>query len=967
MILAPLAGVIIAPLATAQTEPAAPQEDVVELERYVVTGSNIPTALDAMAVPVTILGPTQIDRIGQQGNLLDVIRKAVPFFAGNANLGNSNANTAGNSTLGGSQISLRNLDTLVLLNGRRVSPSGASGRGGRNFVDVNQFPIAAVDRIEILSDGASAIYGSDAIGGVVNIILKTNFTGLETGGRYAFSNTDGDYTERSFSITSGVGSSKRGFTISANYSKTDPLFQKDRPFSKTIIGRTASISGAVGQGTAFPTHFLNPALNSPAQRNPTGPAAVATTIDALVANGTYQTADFTSIANTFDLAPYVTLILDQEQKSFTLTGKSEIFGRKLELFGDMLHSSTSSTSQLAAQVTTPNITAPIGSPYNPLTIAFTQVAFRYTPAPRIFRNESGLSRFTLGFRGEVNPDLRWEVAYTGNRADLQTRTFNVLYAPNVNRAVAGGFDQAGNPVPGGFFSRVITGFNETSGTFVIQPALDPFARPDGVAPGALNNILGASFADFRSDLTQFDAKVSGNFLRLPAGKIGFALGADLRTEKIVGSPDENTRSTGPTARRWLGATFFDPFDRGRDIDGYFAELRVPVTGDSWHAPGFHTIDLTAAFRSEKYSDAGKSEVPKIGLRWLPIDHQLVLRYNYSESFVAPVLYSLFGPTTQGFTATNVVPNIFGVNGQAQSRTGSNPNLRPSTAKSHATGIVYSPKYVKGLTVSATYVHVDQVDLVGGVGVATILQSVEQLGPASPYASQVSFVNFPGEAGAQPVASAGQLGNFLRAGNSANLIYVADTNRNIAGQKVRSVDFNIDYESAATSLGKFDFSTAATFFFDYKFQALPDQPYYEYAGIATSIAGTGTQGTLPGYRFYSSLGWTIANTEFRVGHTYIPSVDDQGTGGNAFATNPTATRLFVDRYQAWDVSVAYRINKKSPAWISSYLHGATIGVGVTNLTDEMPPAAPNAFNDSGVDISTYNPIGRLYYVRASMKF
>lgn len=967
-LLALSAGASGAVLSQAQVTPqgANATEESVRLEKFVVTGSNIPTAADALAVPVTIIGPRQIDRLDSQGNLLEVIRKGMPFFAGNGNLGNSNANVGGNSTLGGSQLSLRNLDTLVLVNGRRVSNSGAGGRGGRNFVDVNQFPVAAVESIEVLTDGASAIYGSDAVGGVVNIKLKNDYRGVEVGGRYAFTGRDDHYSERSAYVVAGAGNDRLSITASLNWSKTDPLFQEDRPFSNPIINRTATISGAVGQGSSFPTAFLDPALGSPRERNPVGTAATAPNLAALIANGTYSPATFSSVAATFDLAPYATLLLEQEQKTGYATGSAEIFGKKLEVYADILISRTEGFSQLAAQPSTPNITIPVGAPYNPLTVPFTQVGFRYTPAPRQFSNDSELTRYTVGLRGEINEKWSWDAALTDNDNELTVQTKNVLYAPNVARAVAGGYNQAGVLTPGGNYSRVITGFTEASTTFAIQPALDALARPSAIDPLALDNVFGTSRSDFRSQLRQIDVTLRGEPFEITPGPIGFAIGGDFRKEELSGLPDDNSRNTGPTARRWLGATFFDPFSRDRNIEAGYAEVRVPVTSEAWNVPGVRTLDLTAAYRYENYSDVGDSKVPKFGVRWQPFDDQVTLRYTYSEAFTAPALFSLFGPVTQGFTATSVVPNIFGVNGQGQAQGGSNPNLRPSTATTNSFGVVISPKAVKGLTVTVNYTDVDQEDVVGTIGVATILQSVEQLGPASPYHAQVSFNAFPSEAGAQLVTTAGELGNFLRAGNSANLIYVFDGNVNIAGQKVRALDVAIEYETPETTFGKFDFTTSGTFFLDYHFQALPSEPFYEYAGI-TTLNGSGAQGTIPGYRFFSSVGWEYQDWELNVNNTYIDNVSDLGPGGQTFATSTTIQRRHVSSYTAWDLALSYTIRTDvSRTWVQ-WLQGMKFTVGVNNVFNKLPPLAPQAFNESNVDISTYSPIGRLFFARAQIKF
>ncbi|HET7537644.1 MAG TPA: hypothetical protein VFJ90_14385, partial [Candidatus Didemnitutus sp.] len=271
----------------------------------------------------------------------------------------------------------------------------------------------------------------------------------------------------------------------------------------------------------------------------------------------------------------------------------------------------------------------------------------------------------------------------------------------------------------------------------------------------------------------------------------------------------------------------------------------------------------------------------------------------------------------------------------------------------------------GLSISVDYINVDQRDLFGTLGAAAILQDVDNLGPNSAFVSQVSFVNFPGLAGAVPITAPHQLSAFLAAGNSANGIFVSDTNRNIAGQKVEAVDVAVSY-NLPTSMGTWDFSTTGTFFLTYKFQATPFQSFYEFAGFTTN-GGVSSQGTIPDYRFYTTVSWRKGNWTAFIGDTYIPSVTDIGTGGLTFATSTTLKPVPVDSYNSIDLALTYAIpSKTTESWLR-WLHGMKFTVGVNNVTDEQPPAAPQAWTDNNADISTYNPIGRLWYVSASAKF
>jgi iron complex outermembrane receptor protein len=933
------------------------------VETITVTGSSIPTTPSEAAVPVTVLGAKEIEATGVNSNALELLRKAVPSFAGRSNTGNSNANNNNQNTAGGSQIQLRNLDTLVLVNGRRMASSGINAIGGKNFVDINQIPVAAIERIEVLSDGASSIYGSDAIGGVVNLILKSEYEGAEIGGRYGIAPADGRYTEKSlYFVTGAEPRPGTNFTISGSWSETDPLYQHNRPFDTPLVGRVSAVPGAVNFSGRSPGALLAPGLNSPRDSNPVGPAATATSIADLVANGTYVSLTPAQIANTYDISQFQTLVLKQDQRSLIANGNAELMGKKLVAFGDLMLSQTKSFTQFLPLTTT--VSVPAGAPYNPLTTNLTGATFAYWPLPKQFNNDANGERATLGLRGDLSQDWNWETAYVYGENKLTQKQANVFYAPNIARAIAGGFDAQGNAVAGGRYSRVRTGFSET-GDFVIQPALDPLARADGVDPASLANVFGTEQIDVKSKLTSFDFKVVGVPFALPAGKVGIAVGANFRKEELSGHTDPNGFNTGPTNHLWSGGTFTDPFSADRTIKAAFAEVRVPITGKELTLPAFHAFDLVGAVRTERYSDAGNSTVPKIGFRWEPVDKQLVVRGTYSRAFTAPTLFSMFGPTGTRVGGSGIIQSAFGIPGLTfPAEDGNNPSLKPSDAWSRSIGAVFVPDAVPGLRLKLDFVNVTQKGFPGGIGFANIFQSVNANGAASPFISNIARGNFPGQPGTIPGATAfahpGDLLAFLQSGGqtAANDLYTVDYFVNLAGLKVRAYDFFGEYALPATAAGKFTLMTVATYFQNYKFQALPDQPFFEYSGYATN-GGTGVQGTLPKYRFFSTVHWEREAWEATLANTFIPSVTDIGTGGIVFATSTTLKPIRVASYTSWDANVGYTAKQ--------FFKGLRVMLGVNNLANRMPPAAPQAFTDNNVDVATYSPIGRIWWATVSVKF
>ena len=239
-------------------------------EEIVVTGSRLRTRPDQAVAAVTRVDSAKIAQSGLNSNTLEILRKEVPAFQGRGNTGNSNANNLNQNTGGGAVSQLHNLDTLVLIDGRRAAISGIAGIGGKAFVDLNEIAPGAIDHIEVLTDGASSIYGSDAIGGVVNIILKKNQTGTQFDTRFGFGNNG--YLEKSGSLTSGFDWKNLNVTFSGSILSTSPLYQRDRSFSQPIVGQSSALPGSIG-GTS--PAFLASGLLSPGMAVPTGINATA--------------------------------------------------------------------------------------------------------------------------------------------------------------------------------------------------------------------------------------------------------------------------------------------------------------------------------------------------------------------------------------------------------------------------------------------------------------------------------------------------------------------------------------------------------------------------------------------------------------------------------------------------------------------------------------------------------------------
>jgi iron complex outermembrane receptor protein len=942
-----------------------------ELQAIVVTGSLIPTTPDAVAISVQVLDAAKLAQSGVNSNALEVLRKEIPAFAGRSNAGASNANNDNQRTGGGSQLQLRNLPTLVLVNGRRLATDAIAGTNGKSFVDVNQIPTAAIDHIEVLTDGASSIYGSDAIGGVVNFILKSNYEGLQVGGRYG--GAEGGYRERSAFLTGGTHFGNTSITATASYVHTDPLFQNDRSFTSPLFGRISNLPGTVAANGSSPGAILAPGVISPSQLNPTGSAATATSVNQLIANGTYVSTTPSAISRTFDSSQYQTMLSEQDQKSFAASLNSGLFDDRVTVYGDAIYSHSTNSLQWLPVFST--VSVPVLAPYNPLTSAFPSVTFNDLGNAKNFQNQHDAGRVLAGLKGSLWAGWSWDTGVEFAQSNFQQLIGNLIFKPNLARAIAGGFDANGTPTPGGAYSQVLGGLS-VSGPLVLQPALDPFALNAGQSPASLANLYGTEHINARSKLLSWDAKAVGSVYQLPAGDIGVALGVAVRREDLSGHADANGRVTDPVtgktvgnAQLWQGGLNYDPFNAHRTISSLFAEAKLPVTSPEWHVPGLFALDLTAAVRAEKYSDTGRSNVPKFGFRWQPFDKQLTIRGNYSKSFMAPFLYAEYAPVSTRQVAASVIQGLYGANYGGlpfNGQDGNNPSLKPAESVSRSVGFVVHPDYVPGLTLSADFSSINLYGFPGGIGVSNILDSINKFGSASPFFNNLGVDGFVGAPGAsQPFTAPGQLLSFITNPGTgkgdpgaANRLFIADQFRNLGVLQERSYTLQAEYVLPWTTYGTFTLSTNGAIFKSFNFQDAPGHAFIQYAAATNNAGATGGfGGTLPRYRFFSSFDWVRNNWDVTVNNTYVSGTQDTGVNGNSVPTIPVAS------YVTFDTRVAYDWHREDARFGSD----VRFAVGINNIADRMPPLARRAFVDNNADVSTFSPIGRLLYATVAVTF
>lgn len=941
--------------------PTPTDQSATMLEKVVVTGSNIPLAIDALSVPITTIPQEEIATSGVADNTLDLLRKLAPSITG---IGTENAQISTATNYGGSQVLIHGLSVLVLVNGHRIANDAAQAVGANTFSDLNMIPPAAVERIDVLQDGSSAIYGSDAVGGVINIILKRDYNGWEMDGHYGFSPTSGHYSERSFDVTGGVSNGTTSMTVSAGYSKTDPIFfsQSGRSaiandYANDYLPGVIDIySLATGNDEDY---TLAPGVNAPPggglytiQQLTTGIPGVNGGKPVYVDDGV-DLGEGNPTSDYFNFSKGQTLVESTKAQTFSLNVTHTIFGDSLKASADIEYDRTFTQSQLNAQPIYPYISDPytdnwynggpptpgtqyvlVSSPTNPFSQAYIDQMKNYNPNtgtgtgygidvhqrfiqfPRIFQNDSTEFNINGELSGQITPDYSWTLDGVISRYDINYQNQNVINANN-------------------FYADLASGL------------LNPFAivQAPGVLPG---NLLGEATMTGDTTFSEGSAIINGTPFELPAGKLAFAVGGSYQREVLGAYADPNTEQ-----HLWLNSPTIKPIDTSRYDEAVFAELEIPVFSSEMNIPGFHTLNLDLAGRSDDYQLVGTSRVPKVSLKYAPINDELAFRFSAGKSFVAPTLYNLYGPVNVGasneitYTPYKASAEVGPV--QFESESGSNPALQPYTATTWTAGFQYTPKAVKDLTVSLDFFSTHESGLPGAVDQQTIIQSVESLGAASPFDS---LVHFSSPTGASPTAP-GQISTRP----SASIWIVAPT-INLSGQLTRGTDLSVEYDRETDSLGKFVFKSTAVIYNTEQLDLLPIQPYYSYIG-QTSV----NEGTVPHWRTFTTIDWYYRGLQFTIAHTFIPTVKDVGSGGSNASAPVT-----VNSYSQFDATLAYSFEDKHRFNWGKYLDGLTIRIGVNNIADAQPPLSFNAQSEDKTDIGFYNGIiGIMTYVNATYKF
>lgn len=749
----------------ADTTQAANNEAAEGEEEIVVTGTRIRGAAPAGANVITI-DREEIEALGRS-SLQDVIQTLPQNFAGSQNEATQEGTLNARSNLTfGSSVDLRGLGadaTLTLVNGRRMAPAGNG-----NFVDISTIPLSAVQRVEVLADGASATYGADAVGGVVNIILNRNFSGAETSLRYG-GTTQGGGEDFGFAQLAGFAWPSGQLTAGYDYRRRGDIDIMDRDFTRTADFRDRG-------GSNFERTNSNPGNIT---------RIGATTVNLAIPRG--QDGTSLSEADLISGAPNFTNINEdawlaprQENHSIFLSGSQEL-GGAFEVFADVLAAQREAYSErenLGANLVVPQTNAyrilnNLFPGQGNLTVAYHMGA---DLGPVTLTTESLAFSAVTGLAYSFDNDWRLEGSVSLARSEETIDTENFFDSSAIGPALAS--------------SNLATAFN-------------PFADGSNTAPEALAGLTFAQHTETRGRTTTLALKADGPLFPIWGGLARAAFGVEQREETFRFSRVE-IRSTNitPSPTQAPGS---------RTVDAIFGELSLPLVSEDNGVPLVRNLDFSLSARREEASDYGGETTPKAGITW-EIVEGLAVRGSWGRSFKGPLFNQLLGGTGVSYLTATAAQDPLADNGSTGVLviTGANPNLSAERATTWTAGIEVAPRWAPGFHASATYFDVAFEDRVST--------------PASPFAILANPTGYETVVFRDPDAAL--IAAYLALSTPTGTppvdgveVIIDRRGVNLSSQHVRGLDLATSY-TAETALGDLTFSAAASLLFDHELTIAP---------------------------------------------------------------------------------------------------------------------------------------------------
>ena len=989
-----------------------------DLEQIVVTGSRIERADLEKTIPITVLDAQQMETRNAvlPAELLTSLPSVVNLPQNETRLGSSGAR--GDNA----NLNMRNLGataTLILQDGRRMAINPMTA-GLSQAVNVNQLPTRGIDHIEVLRDGASSIYGSDAVGGVINYVLKRRMEGVEASVRYdqpeqgagemlqaglAFGSTFSEGRGRLFGTVAGLTRNEvrltdRDFSNSSlNVDRAPAGFNAlAGPFDQRFTRGYYPTFRLGSTGTSGATWYLLPA---------NGTASLSTTNPTTAANRALY-PDFMLDINSFGFAsPKV------RRGDVFLSAEFDVTDN-LTIFGDASYYAAESTMQrqplaVNGPTTDQAMVMPVGSPFNPFgsryfsptgapntdgtlrrtgtpqAIALTQFMIAGL-APESVKTNSDALRLVAGLRGAIaDSSWKWEGSLFYNEVNGEDNASPDVRESLLAAAIAGAGGTYFNPF--GYTFRVAN-----NAVVVDQPYTNPRALVD-------------SFSDTyrrtaRSYLASADARASGRLVTLGSVEIQAAVGAEHRREDLRDQRPpfhgENPASSGlPTTNNDFILHPARPDVRGeRDVTSAYAEVVVPLITEERALPFVNSFEISASGRFEHYSDFGNTTKPKIGANWRPVSW-LMLRGSYNEGFMAPSLAALYTSTRWSISTNGTAdPYLNAAIGQGnytmRNYFGGNPNLKPQESKGTTFGFVLDVPGVEGLSVTADYWKIERTNLLGQRSVSDILANDAALLRAYTVA-QVAAGVAPNsiDVGAGTPAYRGdpavvrlaptpeQLAAFAtwNAANPGNpaaptgLVWSTDTPfLNLSSATNKGVDLGVRYLLPRFSWGRIGLNTDASWLW----RAKTVVPTTAGSVVSNDLYGGGAAR----WRTTSNITWENGPWNAGLGIYHVGKTLDTPTVSRAvyqnlgspsyikpfFTNGNTVYRLVIDPVVSFNFSLGYQLDAKSG------LGDTRLRLGIANLSDRKPPLSASG-DGFGYDPSTSQNLlnGRTFSFEVTSRF
>jgi outer membrane receptor protein involved in Fe transport len=958
----------------------------VVLEKYTVTGSNIPsslTAAEAGTFPVITLDRIAIERTGYQ-NAAELLQKLTISNSGAVAI----SNNATGFTPAATAVSLRGLGpeaTLVLINGHRVAPYPIGQSGDTAFVDLNTIPLGMIDRIETLKDGASAVYGADAVAGVVNIILRKNYNGSEA--HLAYQNTtDKDSSEFTANLFSGVSSDKGSITIGMNYQRRNPIFHKDRDYSavpaflssnsspiNAQLGRFA-VNEAMGvaQGSPVPgisSNSRNVFFGTPGPLTDDGLPTDSTNNGHVppgswfYSNGRSSVYNYNQDAQSFPSWTRYGVLLNGDRKLFgteNLHGYFDANYQRSTTENQLAPSATGSfqtagqtTLVIPARTANPILTVIDADGIMSQVAAGTPLPEGASPGPGTLIDASGNVQ-RVAAAGAYNPNnpynqditggTRFRMKEFGNRifhdtneafmATIGIRGENILNKFNFDagfrysEVVFRGNDTL---VSTSRFNQVLDANSEMLRTAGIAIPYNPFGYYANPIPSnaAVTKLATVHLHDVNESSigNGYITINTESLFELPAGGIGAAAGLDYRVERLAQSPDF-INVIGDT----IGSSPAAITDDTRSVLGVFAEARIPITSPSQSIKGLHDLSVDVAGRFEKfYTTHDQTAVPKIGIAYKPFDDTLLFRGSASKGFLEPSMYKLFaGPIAALLTLVD--PRTGDTVQETPIISAGNRKLAAEKSKSYNLGVVWSPNWsvLKGFTTNVDFWRVER-DGTALIDHQDVLDRWHAAGDSN--------------AGLLP-------GEAVLLDSGGNIEQVVAAYQNAGSTIADGVDIGAAYLLNTNDIGRFDFAVGFSYLHSFRQASIPGAPLQELVDQTTDGEG---QDAFLKRKARADVNWTYKGFQAGAAANFTDGFTNFDLDGNEVRTASTWT---------FDLRTSYTLDSK----YGSYLKGTTVSVGAKNILDRDPPLSQYfGANPNNYPGHIYTSEGRLLYVSMDKKF